>query len=1000
MPCLNENLLAAIARGAAPPAEVPGAEEHLARCTGCRTAVACLVQEETEAESPAPPLDFSTRIDRYMLRRVIGHGAMGVVYEAYDPQLDRRVCLKLLRPELSLEHRLSERLLREARALARLSHPNVVTVFDAGAHGDRVFLVMELVGGLTLRDWLAAVQRRRRWEEIVEVLEGAGAGLAAAHRAGVIHRDFKPSNVLVGDDGVVRVADFGLARATELPPPSDSPSHNIERHASEATLTLSEMAGTPAYMAPEQLRGARGDERSDQFSFSVTLYEALCGKRPDPASGDRLSFSGPSGQIPGRLQPLLRRGLSSDPSARFESMDALLAELRHTHRKTRRWVMAVGAAVALLGIVAWQWDARARLAKSCADDAPWLGVWDDATQKAARQAFAAAGANGTFEIVAATLDRYRESWTVELQSACSATYLARTQTEQVLALRRACLDRRRHAVASFATLLVKAGEIVGRAPDAAFALPSTEGCRTQDLLVEPMPQDPGAKARVEALRAELDELDVALNAGLLGEVGARAPKVVARARSTGFEPLVAEALLLQGRQLINAQDTSRAQEVLLEGVAIAEGARADVVAAKLWVKLLSIVGMNPDRAGLTEQLAKAAVQRLGSNPELERDLLSSLTALYLSQHNGERALELAEQNWRLAESTLTAPHPELADALNLLGVAFRLERRPQQARDALQRAVEMMRRAVGNEHVDLAEMLGNLGMAELDLEDPETAVGHFEECLRLLEKSVAPDSPRLCDALEGLAHGLSRLQRPGAMEMIQRSLHIREALFGTEAPEVALTLDNLAVIATRQGDLLRARDALRRSLPIFKASLPPSALARPLAHLCRLAEDPALRREAVGACEQIVSSPPQIVADDSPARAIAWEQLAAVALDQGRSADAIALFSRALTAEEQRSPDSTVTAELRLAHAIAQAVGGQLPGALEALEKGAAAPPDARTPQLRAKYEFALAQALRQRRQPNPRALALDQEARRALSDPRAQRWLQRTQRAFAAAQR
>ncbi|MFL6293562.1 MAG: serine/threonine-protein kinase, partial [Thermoanaerobaculia bacterium] len=301
----------------------------------------------------AGALERGTVVGRYLILDWVGEGGMGVVYAAHDPELDRKVALKLLRPDrtgaAAEEHRL--RLQREAQAIARLSHPNVVAVYDAGTLGEQVFVAMEFVEGKTLRQWLS--EGARPWEEIVKVFAAAGQGLAAAHDAGLVHRDFKPDNVLMGQDGRIKVADFGLARpmgelAGDAPPESGSGSGGLLA----SPLTQWGMVlGTPVYMAPEQLRGVAADARSDQFSFCVSLYEALYGERPFPGGNPREIAEAvtrgsvreePQGsRVPARLRALLLRGLSRDPELRFSSMEELLHELgRDPSARRKKWLAA------------------------------------------------------------------------------------------------------------------------------------------------------------------------------------------------------------------------------------------------------------------------------------------------------------------------------------------------------------------------------------------------------------------------------------------------------------------------------------------------------------------------------------------------------------------------------------------------------------------------------------------------------------------------------------
>jgi len=256
-------------------------------------------------------------LGRYTVRDRIGRGGIGEVYAAHDPELDRIVALKMLRPGLAGESpEARARFQREAQAMARLSHPNVVAVYDVGAVGERVYVAMELVEGPTLEAWL--LERPRGWREVVEVFLQAGRGLEAAHAAGLVHRDFKPSNVIVGDR--VRVADFGLARvAADAEPTGPMAPTALEGVVTETGAAL----GTPAYMAPEQRAGGPPSAQSDQYSFAVALYEALYGSRPAAGEPPRKGFH----RLPPRVRRILHRALSSHPAERYPSMSDLLRDL-------------------------------------------------------------------------------------------------------------------------------------------------------------------------------------------------------------------------------------------------------------------------------------------------------------------------------------------------------------------------------------------------------------------------------------------------------------------------------------------------------------------------------------------------------------------------------------------------------------------------------------------------------------------------------------------------
>jgi eukaryotic-like serine/threonine-protein kinase len=315
-------------------------------------------------------------IGRFSVLGLVGRGGLGEVYAAYDPELGRRVALKVLTG--SDDRTGSARLRREATAMARLSHPNVARVYDVGSVGDRLFIAMEFIRGETLRSWLAA--RPRSWRDIRAVFLAAGQGLAAAHREGIVHRDFKPDNVLIDDEGRARVVDFGLASSvhTELHPAHPTADDDL----SDTTQPSDANAGgTPAYMAPEQHLGrSAGDARSDQFSFCVTLFEALHGRRPflgrtwqtlrpqvlrgDPGAARR--------KCPPHVGTAINRGLNPDPERRFPDMEALLAELsRDPPRSRARKLVIAGAAAAVLIGVAWRLTHRRdTTSPTCAADDP------------------------------------------------------------------------------------------------------------------------------------------------------------------------------------------------------------------------------------------------------------------------------------------------------------------------------------------------------------------------------------------------------------------------------------------------------------------------------------------------------------------------------------------------------------------------------------------------------------------------------------------------------
>ena len=331
MGCASESSLQRFLEGTLSPPAASALQDHLSGCDACRELLAGAAREtlpEHDASEAAPDsakgepaLGAPRTVGRYQVGEPIGAGGMGVVYAARDPKLDRPIAIKILRTAIFRGLPEARALvLREARAMAKLAHPNVLAVHDVGELGDTLFVAMELVEGGTLAAWLR--ERPRPWTEVLDAFLAAARGLEAAHAAGLVHRDFKPDNVLVGQDGRVRVTDFGLA----LPSSAREPA-----------------SGSPPYMAPEQRRGEPADARADVYSFCVALHEGLAGERPK----DGLV----SARVPKALRASLARGLSATPAARQPSMLALRSELERLRSAPRRRLV-LAAATSAFALVA------------------------------------------------------------------------------------------------------------------------------------------------------------------------------------------------------------------------------------------------------------------------------------------------------------------------------------------------------------------------------------------------------------------------------------------------------------------------------------------------------------------------------------------------------------------------------------------------------------------------------------------------------------------------
>ena len=371
---LDDNAAAEFVSGSMPPSALTRVEGHLAGCRDCRALVAALAVDagdDSGAETvpheklspsqvtqlPTRTLTIGDRVGRYLVLSALGAGGMGVVFSAYDPKLDRKVAIKLLRAGLTYNTKDARtRLRREAQAIAQLSHPNVVAVYDVGeTDGGDLYIAMEFVEGDTLTAWLKKYPRS--WREIVDVFLQAARGVIAAHSVGLLHRDLKPDNVLVGGDGRVRVTDFGLARSV-LVPDEHKPRSSMTALDVDLTATGT-VLGTPRYMAPEQLTGPDIDARADQFSFCVALYEALYGTHPLVGAtsvamleqGEK-ALPAPEGtKVPAAIGRAVARGLDRDRAKRFPTMAALVSELVPPPPRAPVRFVALGVTAVVAGLV-------------------------------------------------------------------------------------------------------------------------------------------------------------------------------------------------------------------------------------------------------------------------------------------------------------------------------------------------------------------------------------------------------------------------------------------------------------------------------------------------------------------------------------------------------------------------------------------------------------------------------------------------------------------------
>ena len=754
-----------------------------------------------------PGLRRGQSVGRYLLLDRIGAGAMGVVYGAYDADLNRRLAIKLIASGSDPHW-----VLREAQAMAKISHPNVIAVHDVGTTDEWIFLAMELIDGWTLRKWLKV--RPRSWREVVEAFVQAGRGLAAAHAAGLTHRDFKPDNVMVGRDGRVAVGDFGLARFGE-PPSADGLSGGAgsgEGAAAAAAVKTTAALGTPGYMAPEQAAGQVPDARSDQYGFCASLHEALSGALPE----DGAPISAPA-----FVGKVISRGLSADPGRRFPSMDALLEALTADRvAARRRWTVAVGVASAAVA-VAITLAVSGRLALCRGQEQKLQGAWDGAVRAQVERQFAASGvpyAGSSFEKAAAALDAYAAGWAAMREDACAATRIRGEQAEADLGLRMSCLDQRLEELRA-ATGLLAAVDAKGveDAVRSVSALTPLRGCADLAALRAPVPppKDPAAQAEVERIRRGLAEVKALRDGGKYQVALEKARELSAAAVRVSFKPLIAEALYQRGWLEEQMGDFAAAEQTDYDGLAAADAGRADEQRLALQTELVNLVGYDLRRFAEGRRwasLAQATLERLGPNPEAEAQLVNNLGGIVYAEGRYRETIDFGQRTVALWERARGKESFQVATSLGNLSLAYRQNADYAGARSAGERALKLKVQTLGEGHPQTGTSHVALGGLYREMGELETARQHAERGAAILTAAVGPEHRFTLQAQELAGLVLVDLGRvPEGLERLRRN---RELVAKVRPGAVAGADEALADAELAGGDARGARERYRSALAL------------------------------------------------------------------------------------------------------------------------------------------------------------------------------------------
>ncbi len=843
-----------------------------------------------------PASDMPERLGRYMVIKELGAGGMGVVYKAFDPDLDRKVALKLLLGQGTPQAR--ARLLREAQAMAKLSHPNVVPVFDVGVVDEQVFVAMDFIDGLTLSAWM---ESRHPWQEVVELFVQAGRGLAAAHAVGLIQRDFKPDNVLLSRDPATgelwaQVADFGLARReddTSEASPHESVVVLQARHSmfDQGLTRVGAIMGTPTYMSPEQHVGAGVDARTDQFSYCVALFEALYFERP--FTGDTLEALAiaaseprrravPAGSdVPGWLYRLCIRGLQPDREARFADMEALLAEVARRRGQNRKLWLAGGGAVALVGALTAMLVMRTGpvLQRCAGGPARLVGVWDEAVQTQAERAFKASGvvyAGDAWKAAHEQVEAYSAAWLGMMRDSCEASERGE-QSAELMDLRTGCLGRALQDLSALTKLYVAGDpQVVKRAVDIALALPPLEACADAAALraVGDAPP-PEQAAQIEAVRGSLAQARSLDAAGLKKEALAGASAADDEATALAYPPLTAEAKLVLGVAKLGAGEHEAAIPVLAAAVSGALASRDDALLLSGVLRLESVIGYSLGRdkeATVWGQLARGVLRRTGTRPRDEARVLMTQAMVDVAASRYAEAEVALLRQIELLEAEYGVDSPRLGPAINTLGAAYLRSGRYVEAETLLVRAVELTEAAVGPLHPEVAMPLNNLALAHERQGRRMDAVVVLRRAKEIFARTSGADHPNV-GVLQQNIGGMLRLAGKLAEARVEldASRTLLEAKLGAEHPALAGVYSFSGDVALDQGDVGRARADFQH------------------------ADD--LRSKALGA--------------EHPDRALTLLGLGKVALREGKPALAAVSLELGLKLVKDTTPDPQDLGELR-----------------------------------------------------------------------------------------
>jgi tetratricopeptide (TPR) repeat protein/predicted Ser/Thr protein kinase len=805
---------------------------------------------------------------RFKIERVIGSGGMGTVYAARDQTLGREVAIKLHHAANG-----AVRLRREAVAMARLAHPNVVTVFEVGEIERHPFVVMEYVTGTTLRAWLGDKSRTVR--EILDMVIAAGQGLAAAHDAGLVHRDVKPENVLIGSDGRARVGDFGLAREldsqevlTPAPPPAVTPAERLLETMTQTGAVL----GTPAYMAPEAFSGAVVDARADQFAFCVTVWEALWGLRPFAgATFDQLHVALTSGErrpvpakprVPARVRAAIERGLSKNPSDRFPTMHALLKELREPLQRRRRLAVALVVGGAAVGIATFAMLGNREHTVSCTGAGAQLVALVPGDLASRLQAL---GATDAAQRVEASLAGFTQDLTNRAELACEAGRVRHDWSPQLLAKSESCLEisaRTAHELLSFdAVTRDGAPDLVRRAKS---ALPALDRCTDPTYLgaMRPLPEDPAQLAALIHARAEVEIAYAELENRRRDRAQIHFERLAASPAAA--DPMIAAGLLMvRGMFARSESQVVESEKLLSDAYYAARAIDDDVIAANALTGLISLSTEKPAEDPASTMWLRTALADAERWQKRSPWLSGRIYLTDARVADGNDDAKLALTYAARALELLPAGDSMVAQAWIVEGAVMMWTGKVDEGVAMYDKAIAAESKRLGPDHPSVGSILSDYAASLLSVEHLEQALEVAERALKIIESSEDPSDGLLDAARVNLAAVLSASnhddrarpllekaradyvkfytvssslvanvemnlaiiymnsnEAPRAIAMLEEALATDERLLGKDRIPVADVLFNLAAARIKTGDLAGALAAQKRCVAIYEAKTP------------------------------------------------------------------------------------------------------------------------------------------------------------------------------------